>query len=81
MDDFDDGDDGNGGDHGENDSDDDAPMSLKCRTSKSIQRLAQIASKLEMIQRLPDAECQKPLRCMHKLAMHQRPVNAECHNL
>ena len=58
MDDYNDGDDGDGGDQEENGSDDDAPMSLKCRVSEFIERLAQIASELEMRQRPQDAECQ-----------------------
>ena len=65
MDDHNDGDGRDAGDRGENDSDDDASLSLKCRTPACIKLWAQTASELETIQRLQDAECQKPYDCMH----------------
>ena len=77
MDDYHDGGDGGGRDHDENDNDDDASMSLECGMSESNEPLAQIASELEMIQRLQDAECQHPLICIHTWAMHQSPGHAK----
>ena len=66
MDDSNDGDDGVGGDHGENETDDGASMSLKCRMPASKELLAQIASEIEMIRRLQDAECQNQKNCRHE---------------
>ena len=81
MDDYNAGDDGDGACHGENDRDEDASMSLECRMPEFTELLALMASELEMIQRLQDAECPKPWNCMHKWSMRQRPEYATFHNL
>ena len=72
---------GGNDDYDENDNDDDAPMSLKCRMSESIELLAHIDCQFKMMKSLQDAECQDLQNCMHISTMRQTLEDATCQNL